>query len=119
MMTGRFVGYLSIKYEKRIGKTKVKIFKDSLRTLQYILEAILYYNPIKIYIVFSLILIFISIPNLILALFTKLLIAYIIGVAAIILALFNMSIGLLSIQLKQLLTINKNSSENERNRFNL
>ncbi len=49
MMTGKFVSYLPIAYHKRIGKTKVRLFRDSLRTLQYIVQAILYYNPLKIF----------------------------------------------------------------------
>lgn len=53
MMTGKFVTYLPIPYEKREGKSKVRLFRDSLRTLQYILQAINYYNPIKIFILFA------------------------------------------------------------------
>src|SRR3990167_7824880 len=40
MMSGFFVKYIEIPYHERNGKTKVKLFKDSLRTLQYILQAI-------------------------------------------------------------------------------
>lgn len=36
-------------YRKRIGKSKVKIFKDSLRTLQFIVEIIAYKNPLKLH----------------------------------------------------------------------
>ena len=103
MMTGKYVKYIPISYDERVGKTKVKIFKDSLRTLQFIIEAILYYNPIKIYIVFSLLLLLIALPNLILAFFTRLKIAYIIGIGSILLSILNLSIGLLSVQLKQVL----------------
>lgn len=49
MMTGRFVGYQPITYHRRIGQTKVRLLRDSLRTLQYIVQAILYYNPLKIF----------------------------------------------------------------------
>lgn len=52
MMTGRFVSYRPIPYHKRVGKTKVRLFRDTLRTLQYILEAILFYNPLKIFLLF-------------------------------------------------------------------
>lgn len=51
MMTMKYVVYIPIPYRNRVGKSKVRIFRDSLRTLQFIVEAILFYNPIKIFIV--------------------------------------------------------------------
>jgi glycosyltransferase involved in cell wall biosynthesis len=55
MMTGKFVTYLEVPYYERVGQTKVRLFRDALRTLQFIIEAIVYYNPIKIFILISLI----------------------------------------------------------------
>ena len=43
MLNTKFVKYHPIEYEVRTGKSHVKIFRDSLRTLQYIVEAIIYY----------------------------------------------------------------------------
>jgi len=54
MMTGRFVTYVPISYADRVGVTKVRLFRDTLRTLQYIVQAILYYNPIKIFLLLAL-----------------------------------------------------------------
>lgn len=107
MMKGKYVKYIPIKYEKRIGKTKVKLFKDSTRTLQFIVEAILYYNPIKIFIVFDYLLLLVAGINLLIAFFTKLKIAYFIGIGSILLAILVFSLGLLSIQLKQLISVKK------------
>ena len=45
--------YIDVPYKNRIGKSKVKIFKDSLRTLQYISELLLYFNPLKFYLIIS------------------------------------------------------------------
>jgi glycosyltransferase involved in cell wall biosynthesis len=53
MMTGRFVTYVPISYDARTGHTKVRLFRDGLRTLQYIVQAILYYNPIKIFLLLA------------------------------------------------------------------
>lgn len=53
MLTGRFVSYVPISYGERIGSTKVRLFRESLRTLQYIVQSILYYNPIKIFLLLS------------------------------------------------------------------
>ena len=107
MMKGKFVKYIPIEYDKRIGETKVKLFKDSTRTLQFIVEAILYYNPIKIFIVFDYLLLFIAFVNLVIAFYTKLQIAYILGIGSILLAILIFSLGLLAIQLKQLILVVK------------
>ena len=50
MLNHKFVTYIPIPYEKRVGNSKVRIVRDIFRTLQYIFEIILYYNPVKIYI---------------------------------------------------------------------
>lgn len=54
MLTGRFIGYIPIDYHSRIGEKKVKLFRDSLRTLQYIVQSVLYYNPFKLFLLLSL-----------------------------------------------------------------
>ena len=53
MMTGRFVTHVPIDYVERIGDTKVRLFRDALRTLQYIVQAIAYYNPIKLFLLLA------------------------------------------------------------------
>jgi glycosyltransferase involved in cell wall biosynthesis len=49
LMTGRFVAYVPISYGQRSGSTKVHLFRDALRTLQYIVEALVHYNPLKVF----------------------------------------------------------------------
>lgn len=56
MMTGAFVTYVPIPYHKRVGRTKVRLLRDSLRTTQYIVEAIVFYNPLKMFVLLSLLL---------------------------------------------------------------
>ncbi|NOU18340.1 MAG: glycosyltransferase family 2 protein [Bacteroidales bacterium] len=107
MMTGKFVKYIPIQYNKRIGKTKVRLFADSMRTLQFIVEAILYYNPIKIFLVFSMLLIFFAIISLTIAYFTFIKITYIFGIACLIASIFMFGMGLLSVQLKQIINRDK------------
>lgn len=53
MMTGRFVAYVPIDYGRRVGRTKVRLFRDTLRTLQYIVQAIVYFNPAKMFLLLS------------------------------------------------------------------
>ena len=49
MLQGHFVQYVPISYSARIGKTKVRHFRDALRTLQIMTQIILRYNPIKLF----------------------------------------------------------------------
>jgi glycosyltransferase involved in cell wall biosynthesis len=53
MLTGLFVQYVKIDYDKRVGKTHVKLWKDSFRTLQFIIQAIVYYNPLKLFLLIT------------------------------------------------------------------
>jgi polyisoprenyl-phosphate glycosyltransferase len=52
-LTKHTILYLPISYEKRIGKSKVRHIKDGLRTLQYVIECIARFNPIKLFVLLS------------------------------------------------------------------
>lgn len=52
-LTKRTILYIPISYDKRIGASKVRHFRDSLRTLQYITECIARFNPLKLYVLLS------------------------------------------------------------------
>ncbi len=49
MLEGHFVKYVPISYHERIGKSHVRYLRDTLRSTQIIVQAILYYNPIKFF----------------------------------------------------------------------
>ncbi|MBF0428917.1 MAG: glycosyltransferase family 2 protein, partial [Magnetococcales bacterium] len=102
-MTGRFVDHMPIDYFSRLGTSKVRLFRDALRTLQYIIEAILYYNPIKIFVLMCLFCIVLTLVFFVGALFTRMWLFVVFGVWAGLLALFIFAIGLLSVQLKQIM----------------
>jgi glycosyltransferase involved in cell wall biosynthesis len=53
MLTGRFVVHLPIDYFERVGTTIVRLFRDALRTLQYIVQGIVYYNPVKMFLLLA------------------------------------------------------------------
>lgn len=105
-MTGKTIAYVPIAYHLRVGKTKVHIIKDSLRTLQFIINAILYYNPIKIFLIFVAILLIISMAGFLFSLITKLNIGYILGIICILCSVITFSIGLIAEQLRQLMLKN-------------
>jgi glycosyltransferase involved in cell wall biosynthesis len=49
LLESHFVRYIPIEYHPRVGKTKVKMGRDMLRTLQILVMAIIVYNPIKLF----------------------------------------------------------------------
>lgn len=106
MMTGKFVKYVDIPYYNRKGKTKVKLFKDSLRTLQYILQAINYYNPLKLFMLFSWCSIILSFWFFVFGIFTHWNTLVSFGIGSALLSLIILSCGLLADSLKQIVDKN-------------
>ena len=49
-----YVKYVPIEYHVREGKSKVNHFRDTLRAAQIIVETILFYNPIKLFLLIAL-----------------------------------------------------------------
>lgn len=101
MMTGKCVKYVPINYEKRIGKTKVKLFKDSLRTLQFILEAILFYNPLKIFLVACALMLLLSTACFLGAYALKLYSLFLIGIGMVIASTIVFALGLVCVLLSK------------------
>ena len=53
LLKKRFVSHVPIPYRARIGTTKVRLLRDSLRTLQFIVQAIVFYNPLKLFLLLA------------------------------------------------------------------
>jgi polyisoprenyl-phosphate glycosyltransferase len=49
----KFIAYIPISYDKRVGKSKVRMVRDSLRTLQFIVQSIAHFNPLKLFLLMS------------------------------------------------------------------
>lgn len=57
LMQGRFVKYLPIEFRARAGgHSKVKPFRDILRTLQLMTQVMIIYNPLKLFVTLALLL---------------------------------------------------------------
>lgn len=54
ILNNRFVDYRPIDYAKRVGKSHVRYFRDTLRTTQILVMTILLFNPIKLYLLCTL-----------------------------------------------------------------
>jgi len=103
LMNGRFVTYVPIAYAKRIGSSKVRIFKDSLRTIQYIVEAVAYYNPLKFFMLFGMLCLAGAVLAFIGSATLHLLSAFVIGIGLVLVAVFSVLLGMLAVQLKQIM----------------
>lgn len=103
MMTGKFVKYIPIEYHKRVGKSHVKLFKDTLRTLQYIIEAILFYNPIKIFLIFCFTTFLFSLVSLGIGIIWQIKSAFYLSVGSILVTFILFGLGMVAVLLKQIL----------------
>jgi maltodextrin utilization protein YvdJ len=97
------VAYLPVEYRKRIGKTKVRLFSDSLRTIQYVIQAVTYYDPLKIFILLSLVTLSVSAVCFLMTLLLSLVSTFYIGVGGVIAAILIFAMGLLADLLKQIM----------------
>ena len=103
LMNNLCVYYLDIPYNKRIGKSKVKLVKDSLKTMKYIVEAGVYYNPLKIFSFLSIMCIIMSIIGFLFSHFASIKAGYILGIGGMLVSVIVFSLGLLAILLKQIM----------------
>ncbi len=103
MMNNKFVWYEPVEYGKRIGESKVRLFKDSFRTIQYIVQAILYYDPIKIFVVMSGTAVLFSILSFSVTLLFGLFSTFLLGVGGLLMAMMIFALGLLADLLRQIM----------------
>lgn len=65
-----FLKFVPVTYLPRKGTCKVAHFRDSLRTLQLIMQGVGYYNPVKVFVFLAMLMIFtVGFPAMLLALF--------------------------------------------------
>ena len=102
-MNGQFTRYLPIPYRARVEETKVRLLRDSLRTLQYITQAAVYYNPLKLFILLALGCFGIAIVGFLGSALFGLLSGFLVGVGAAILSVQVVVLGFLSVLLKQIM----------------
>ena len=106
MMNGRFVGYVPIPYHHRAGRSKVRLLRDSLRTLQYIIEAVIYFNPLKAFLLLAMILVAGSLLSFLVGTIFSLNALYYLGVGSVMLAVLTTCLGFLAVLLKQIMLQN-------------
>lgn len=52
-LSGHAVRYVPIRFRPRLGRAKIRLFRDSLRALQIIFETIAVWNPVKFFILMA------------------------------------------------------------------
>jgi len=103
MMNGLFISYSEIPYYRRIGKSKVRLIKDAMGTLQYIIQAILYYNPLKLFLMMSALTVVFSFFGLTLSIFMSINVGYYWFAGGILLSILIFCMGLLADLLRQIM----------------
>ena len=102
-LTGRFIEYIPLEYHLRNGKSKVRLMRDSLRTLTYIAQTMVYYSPLKLFVLFAAGCIMLA--ALCFGVGTTLHIAapYYLGIGCMLLALLMFALGLTTDLLRQVM----------------
>ena len=103
LMNDLTVCYIDIPYNKREGKSKVKLFKDSMKSIRYILEAGIYYNPLKVFILLTLMCILLAVIGFLFSHFAKINAGYILGIGGLLLSVIIFAMGILATLLKQIM----------------
>jgi glycosyltransferase involved in cell wall biosynthesis len=103
MLDGRFVHFYPLHYAEREGTSKVRLFRDAARTLQYVVQTVLYSQPIRIFILASALLLAGSILSLGLSFATHLNVFYFMAIGGTLVAILVFGLGLLADLLKQIL----------------
>jgi glycosyltransferase involved in cell wall biosynthesis len=96
MLGGRFVTFVSIPYSWRQGESKVRLVRDSMRTLQFVVRTVLYYQPMRIFILFSLLLVALSTLSLGVSFLTRVNAAYFLAIGGLLTAVVVFCLGLLA-----------------------
>jgi len=96
--------YHPIEYQKRKGgDSHVQIVRDSLRTLQYVIEATIIYNPLKFFLFLSIIFLLTSIIIFVFFIYYKISLIKILFVMLLFLSLLSLVVGFFSVLIKKLL----------------
>ena len=88
---------------ERIGKSKVKTFRDSISTISLIFGAIVFYTPLKLFLLLSSLLLVIGFLSLLVGLIYLITTTILFGIGCILVSLIIFSLGLLANFLRQIM----------------
>jgi polyisoprenyl-phosphate glycosyltransferase len=99
LLNEMLVKHVPIDYQQRVGSSKVRYFTDTIRALQIVLEAILRYNPIKVFLLVAAPLVVAGLIFLLTALIAGAPLLGLAGLLALLSAAVVLSHGFLSVSL--------------------
>ena len=102
-MNSLTICYIDIDYRKRIGKSKIKLVRDSLISLRYIISSCIYYNPLKIFNFLTTLCIILSIIGFLISHYLHIKVGYILGIGGLLVSVIVFCFGLLAVLLKQIM----------------
>ncbi len=94
---------MPIEYQLRHGKSKVKLLKDSVRTLIYIAQTIVYYNPLKLFLLFALGCVGVAALCFGVGVLLKIAAPYYLGIGSLLLSVLMFGLGLIADLLRQIM----------------
>jgi glycosyltransferase involved in cell wall biosynthesis len=103
MLDGHFVFFYPLTYQAREGISKVRLLRDSFRTMQYVVQTVLYTQPLRIFILFSSLLVAMSLIAFLTSFITRLNLLYFLGIGGILAALLVFCLGMLADLLRQIM----------------
>ena len=103
MLDGHLVSFYPLTYQVREGSSKVRLLRDALRTMQYVVQTVLYTQPIRIFLLFSALLIATSLLAFVASFLSKLTLLYFLGIGGMLVALLVFCLGLLADLLQQIM----------------
>ena len=112
MLNAYSVKYIQVDYFKRKGDSKVRYLRDTLRSTQIIIEAIIFYNPLKIYMIGAGIIALSGVVSLFIALCSKFVAA--LFFATVTCSVFVDSIGFVVVFLRFMNSDQKRNAESQK-----
>lgn len=101
ILEGKFVKFFPIEYCARRGKSKIKFFRDALRASQILAETIMYYNPLKLFLMIVLFFIFFDLVFLVTYLLTKKILFLVLFSLFFLSAVNSLFLGFISVTFKK------------------
>jgi glycosyltransferase involved in cell wall biosynthesis len=111
IMNGLYVHHVPVNYYKRHGKSKVRLFYDSINTLQYVAEAAIYYNPLRIFLAFFFILLMFGCLLTLINLFLQREGVLLAIIGLFVASILTLGLGLIAVLLKQILLMSDTGPE--------
>ena len=103
IMGSKFLASVPIPFFARVGVSKVRFSRDSLRTLQFIVHAILYYNPLKIFLLLCAVILIFAFRCFTVTLVAHLTSTFLLGLGSILPSFIIFSLGLLAELMHQIM----------------